>query len=157
MAIGDFDFLTGRWAVHHRRLTEPLDPACAEWSEFDGTSEVIPIMAGAGNIDRLFVPEPTDGDAPFEAVTLRLYNPQSGTWRIWWSSSRFPGVLDVPVEGAFTGGVGVFECADTLGGKPALIRFRWTADPRAPRWEQYFSWDAGRTWLLNWVMTFTRA
>lgn len=156
MATSDFDFLHGSWAVQHRKLSNPLDPDCDQWREFDGTSEVTPIMDGAGNVDRLFVPNPTDGGAPFEALTLRLYHPPSRTWRIWWTSSRFPGVLDVPVEGAFADGLGLFECADTLGGKPALVRFRWTADPVAPRWEQYFSWDEGQAWLLNWVMTFNR-
>jgi hypothetical protein len=152
----DFDFFTGAWAVHHRKLTDPLDPGCSEWVEFDGTSDATSIMDGAGNVDRLFVPEPADGGVPFEAMTLRLYNPESRTWRIWWTSSRNPGVLDVPVEGTFTDGSGVFECADTLGGKPALVRFEWTTDPHAPQWEQYFSWDDGRTWQLNWVMSFSR-
>lgn len=152
----DFDFLAGAWSVHHRKLTDPLDPACTSWVEFDSTCQVTPIMDGAGNIDRLFVPEPTDGGAPFEALTLRLYQPESDIWRIWWTSSRFPGALDVPVEGSFADNIGRFECADTLGGRPAIVRFRWSADPCSPRWEQYFSWDAGSTWQQNWVMTFSR-
>jgi hypothetical protein len=156
MTTHDFDFFAGSWAVHHRKLTDALDPSCSKWTEFDGTSEATPIMDGAGNIDRLFVPEPGDGGAPFEALTLRLYHPQSQTWSIWWTSSRYPGILDVPVVGSFTDGRGIFECADTLGGKPALVRFLWTADPHTPKWEQYFSWDDGQSWQVNWVMTFAR-
>ena len=36
------------------------------------------------------------------------------------------------------------------------MRFVWKADPIAPRWEQFFSVDAGKTWESNWVMEFTR-
>src|SRR5207244_8679775 len=46
----DFDFLFGRWRVHHRRLRERL-AGCNEWQEFDGTSVAQPILGGLGNID----------------------------------------------------------------------------------------------------------
>ena len=41
----DFDFLFGRWRVHHRRLRERL-AGCNEWQEFDGTSVAQPILNG---------------------------------------------------------------------------------------------------------------
>lgn len=37
------------------------------------------------------------------------------------------------------------------------VRFEWTRPHSdAPRWEQAFSPDGGRTWETNWVMNFTR-
>jgi hypothetical protein len=153
----DFDFVYGRWVVHNRKLTDVTDPACHEWVEFDATSEAYPILDGFGHVDRMYVPAEADG-GPFEGFTLRLFNPQSRTWRIWWSSTRLPGVLDTPVEGRFHDGRGVFECDQEINGRPVKVRFEWlTDDPGSPRWQQSFSYDAGHTWTLNWIMRLTRA
>lgn len=152
---GDFDFVFGRWAVHNRKLRDVTDPGCDQWVEFDAVSEVSPVLSGIGHIDQMSVPEPADGP-PFEGFTLRLYDPGDQTWRIWWSSTRFPGVLDTPVVGRFDGGHGVFEASDTIGGRPALVRFEWFADPGRPRWQQSFSYDGGASWTMNWTMLFTR-
>ena len=101
--------------------------------------------------------EPADGGPPFVGFTLRLFDPRDDTWRIWWSSTRAPGVLDTPVEGRFDGDRGVFEAADTIGGRAALVRFEWLRDqPERPLWQQSFSYDGGTTWTLNWQMFFSR-
>jgi hypothetical protein len=152
----EFDFVFGRWVVHNRKLRDVGDPSCEEWLEFDATSEVSPIVAGHGHIERMFVVNPPDGES-FEGFTLRLFQPATGTWRIWWSSSRAPGVLDPPVEGRFDGDHGVFECEDEIAGHPVVVRFEWLRpDPEAPRWQQSFSYDGGESWKLNWVMEFRR-
>ena len=44
---GDFDFIVGRWNVHHRRLRERLK-GCADWDEFDGTTEDRSIVGRIG-------------------------------------------------------------------------------------------------------------
>ena len=151
-----FDFIFGTWHVRNRKLVDVADPACDAWVEFDATSEAFPILGGYGHVDRMYVTSPTDGD-PFEGFTLRLYDTESGSWKIWWSSTRSRGVLDPPVVGRFDDAHGVFECEDEIGGKAALVRFEWLAEDRdAPRWRQSFSYDAGRTWKLNWVMELTR-
>jgi hypothetical protein len=150
-----FEFIYGSWNVHNCKLRNVADPACEEWVQFDAASEVSPILQGIGHIDRMDVPHPSDGD-PFEGFTLRLYDPSSETWSIWWSSTRSPGHLDPPVVGKFVGGCGTFECDDVIGEHSVKVRFEWRADGEAPTWRQSFSYDEGATWKLNWEMTFTR-
>jgi hypothetical protein len=151
-----FDFIYGRWNVHNtRKLRDNTDPHCDDWVEFAGTSEAVPILDGIGHIDRIRVPEPPDGPA-FEGMTLRLYDPAEQLWRIWWSSTRVPGRLDPPMAGGFESDHGAFFGADVVSDHPIRLRFDWYADVTSPRWEQRFSFDAGTTWALNWVMTFTR-
>ena len=153
----DFDFIFGQWSVRNRKLVDVTDRACDEWVEFDAVSQVSPILSGFGHIDSMSVAAPADGGAPIEGFTLRLFDPSDETWRIWWSSTRVPGVLDTPVAGRFDGSHGVFESSDTIGGLPALVRFEWLVDrPDQPQWQQSFSYDDGRTWALTWVMLFTK-
>jgi hypothetical protein len=151
----DFDFLYGTWTFHLRRLRVSTDPDSTEWLESEGTSEAFPILDGLGNIDRLWMPA-ADGADAFEGCTLRLYDPASDTWRIWWVSTRAPGVLDEPVVGRFDGGRGTFECDDVVSGVAVRVRYTWYADPDEPRFEQSFSRDGGDTWWVNWVTTQRR-
>jgi hypothetical protein len=152
---GDFDFLLGSWRVHNRRLRNPLDPNCANWDEFGSTASAEPIFGGLGNIDHIWC-EPSGYQPAFEGFTLRLFDPGTTTWRIWWSSSLQPGHLDPPVEGGFRDGVGTFVGDDVLAGTPVVVRFTWTQDALAPVWEQGFSYDGGETFVHNWTMSFSR-
>lgn len=151
----DFDFLYGRWHVRNRKLRDNTDPNCDEWVEFDATSEAYPVLDGVGHLDRIEVPEAPDGP-PFQAVTLRLFDPADGIWRIWWSSTRAPGRLGPPLAGRFDGEHGVFFGDDVVDGREIRLRFDWYADPAAPRWEQRFSFDGGVSWIHNWVMNLSR-
>jgi hypothetical protein len=150
-----FEFIYGTWTVHNRKLRNVADPACEEWVEFEASSDVFPILEGIGHVDRMYVPQPSDGD-PFEGFTLRLFDPSTETWSIWWSSTRSPGQLEPPVVGQFVNDLGTFECDDVVGGYAVKVRFTWQADEMAPTWRQSFSYDSGSTWKLNWEMTFTR-
>lgn len=153
----DFDFVYGTWNVHNTKLRDTTDPTCDEWVEFGATSEVFPILHGYGHIDRMVVPDPPDGE-PFEGFTLRLFDPDTERWSIWWSSTRTPGRLDVPVEGAFDGTHGTFECDDVVAGREVRVRFEWRSDDaQAPEWRQSFSEDGGASWSTNWIMRFTPA
>jgi uncharacterized protein YndB with AHSA1/START domain len=151
----DFDFIFGKWQVHNHKLRDVTDPDCTEWVDFDATSEAYPVLGGLGHVDRMFVPEPPDGP-PFEGFTLRLFDPATEIWRIWWSSTRAPGRLDTPVEGRFDGNAGVFTCRDQIAGQPVDVRFEWTADPSRPTWRQSFRRDGDQGWRLNWQMDLTR-
>lgn len=151
----DFDFLIGRWRVHHRRLRERL-AASQHWEEFDGTCAMQPLLGGQANIDDNLLHLP--GGA-YRAASLRSFDPQARQWSIWWLDSRDPHSLGVPVVGGFDGqGAGAFYASDSLDGRPIRIRFRWTGTRTAsPQWEQAFSPDAGQTWEINWTMVFARA
>src|SRR5438309_316932 len=94
----DFDFIYGRWNIHNRSLRDRTDANCNEWVEFPSTSEAFPVLDGVGHIDRIDVRQPPDG-APFQGMTLRLFDPTDDTWRIWWTSTRVPGRLDPPMAG----------------------------------------------------------
>lgn len=152
----DFDFVFGHWAVHHHKLADVTDRDRTDWIDFDGVGEARPVLGGLGNVDTVSATLP--GGDSFEGMTLRLYDPGADLWRIWWSSTRQPGVLDPPVAGRFRDGRGVFLGEDEIGGKPALVRYLWSAiTPTSARWEQDFSFDGGATWdPVNWIMTFTR-
>ena len=52
---------------------------------------------------------------------------------------------------------GEFYGLDDDDGRPVEVRFVWTRlGPDSARWEQWFSYDAGRSWEMNWTNTLTR-
>jgi hypothetical protein len=149
----DFAFQTGSWRVRHRKLRRRL-AGSKEWFEFEGRCEAWEIMGGDGNIDDHFLDDPAGA---YHAATFRRADPDTGEWLIWWADGRCAG-LDPPMRGAFDGGIGLFYGHDRLEGRPIDLRFVWSReDPDAPRWEQAFSADGGRSWETNWIMHFTRS
>jgi len=152
--LHDFDFLFGKWNVHHRKLKERLADN-DEWIEYDGTCEAHPIMDGFGNVDD------NVNDLPgnrYRAATMRAYDAASGTWAIWFLDGRTPGAnIDPPVKGRFVDGVGSFYSNEQFNGRPIVVRYQWShASPDTAHWEQAFSPDAGKTWEVNWRMDFER-
>ena len=147
----DFDFLEGSWHVHNRKLNQRLTN-CQEWTEFEATGTLRKILQGFGNIDDFITA--FDGK-PFEGMSLRIFNPQTKLWAIYWSdTSRY--TLDKPVYGSFDGDLATFYCFDVFNGKEILVKFQWDkSDPAKPVWSQAFSPDNGKTWEWNWYMTFT--
>jgi hypothetical protein len=149
----DFDFLHGSWRIHNRYLKRRLQQSSA-WIEFDAQSETQPLLNGLGQLDRYNAVR--DG-AAVEGVTLRLFNPETGEWSLHWADTVRPGVLQPPMIGRFKGDVGEFFGDEMVDGKKVLCRFHWSrAKADAPRWEQAFSNDGGKTWETNWIMTLTR-
>jgi hypothetical protein len=148
----DFDFLVGQWRVHHHRLK----PDSQEWVDFEGTCNNRKLMDGGANMEEHALNAPYGA---YRAIALRAYDPKTRQWAIWWLDGRYPsGPLDPPVKGRFENGVGTFFSDGTIGGKPAHTRFIWLhITPTSARWEQAYSFDAGKTWETNWIMTFTRA
>jgi hypothetical protein len=154
----DFDFFLGEWRVRNRKLADPLaeGPDSRTWLEFEATAKAEPILVGLGNYNTYSAPG-FPGYPGFHGFALRLFDPQTGVWRIWWASTIGRGQLDTPVVGQFGDGEGRFGCDDLLGGRAAKVRFDWKdITPSSARWEQSFSFDDGRTFDTNWIMEFTR-
>lgn len=148
----DFDFLLGKWAIAHRRLKRRL-AGDREWQEFPGVCEARAIVGGLANVDDNAIALPAGA---YRASTLRVFDPATAQWSIWWIDGRSPG-LRAPVRGRFADGIGVFLGEDAHEGRAILVRFVWSAiTERSARWEQAFSADGGASWETNWVMSFAR-
>jgi hypothetical protein len=148
----DFDFIVGRWNVHHRRLRERLKGS-TEWDEFDGTTEDRSFVGGLGNIGEASL---TLNGAPLVATSMRLFDPQTRQWSVYFTNS-VQGVLSPPMTGGFAQGRGEFYAQEPFEGKNIFSRLIWSdITPTACRWEQAFSTDGGRIWETNWIMELTR-
>ena len=113
-----FDFFVGSWRqTDRKRVGAPLVEGDTEWVEFASHTEAVPILGGLGNVDTFDAPE-FPGRPGFKGFSLRLFEPETGLWRIWWASTIGNGHLDPPVVGRFSNGIGLFECDDLVDGVP---------------------------------------
>lgn len=148
----DFDFFEGKWKLHNKKLTSRLTH-CTEWIEFESTQEMYRMLLGIGNIDNFLA---TFDGQPFEGMSLRLFNPKTKLWSIYWADSN-EGKLESPVSGSFENNIGHFITKDTFNEKNILVAFRWDARNKdKPVWSQAFSDDDGKTWEWNWYMYMER-
>jgi hypothetical protein len=149
----DFDFEMGSWKIHLKRLMHPLTGA-NDWVEFDGTSITRKVWDGRANLEEF----ETDGaTGHIEGVTLRLYNPQSHQWSIYWGTSK-DGALSLPATvGEFKNGRGEFYDQESWHGRVIFVRYVWSEiTPDSAHFEQSFSTDGGKTWEVNWITDQTR-
>jgi len=148
----DFDFELGTWKTHVKRLVKPLTGSTT-WVEMNGVTTVKPVWGGRANLVEL------EADGPgghFRGLSLRMFNPGTQTWSLNFANAA-DGTMTIPTVGKFKDGRGEFFNADTLGGKPILVRFVITPlSPTSIRFEQAFSTDQGKTWEVNWIATDTR-
>jgi hypothetical protein len=148
----DFDFFEGKWLLRNKKLTSRLTQ-CTDWIEFESTQEMYRVLNGLGNIDNFLA---TFNGEPFEGMTIRLFNPKTKLWSIYWADSN-EGKLDPPVQGSFENNIGHFFTKDIFNGKNILVVFRWDArDKENPVWSQAFSEDKGKSWEWNWFMYMSR-
>jgi hypothetical protein len=107
----DFDFELGTWKVHLKRLLHPLTGSTT-WVEFDGTSVTRKVWDGRAELEEF----ETDGaGGHIEGLTLRLYNPQTRQWGLYWANSKAGTMGGPPNIGKFKDGRGEFFCRDTFG------------------------------------------
>jgi hypothetical protein len=136
----DFDFEIGKWKTHLKRLLKPLTGSSI-WVQYDGTTTVSPIWGGRANLVELEVDGPK---GHIEALSLRLYNPESHQWSLNFSNSA-GGTMATPTIGEFKGGQGEFIDQKTFGSRMILVRFVITPiSPTEVHFEQSFSDDAAR-------------
>ena len=153
----DFDFSIGTWQTHISRRLHPLSGS-DQWADYVGSSIVRPIWHGRASLGE------TDADGPaghLEALSLRLYNPESRQWNLYYASSggttSTPAALTVPTIGEFNHGRGEFFDTELFHGRNILVRNVWSdISPQSIRFEQAFSQDGGRTWEVNWIAVDTR-
>jgi hypothetical protein len=151
----DFDFLFGDWDFHLRRLLRPLSGS-NEWAEYSGTLQCRPLAGGKANVDEVSLVNAKDGTR-IDGLTLRLYDPDTHEWALYWANARTGVLAPSPQRGKFVDGRGEFLDRDTFDGKPIVVRYVWsdiTAD--SAHFEQSFSPDDGQTWEANWVTDQTR-
>jgi hypothetical protein len=143
----DFDFELGSWNIHLKRLADRL-AGSHTWIEFDGTSVTRKIWGGRSQIEEF---ETDSSTGHIEGLTLRLYNPQTRQWSLYWANSK-DGIMAPPQIGQFKDGVGEFYAQDDWKGKMVIVRFLWTnTTTNQPHFEQSFSDDGGKTWEVNWI------
>lgn len=143
----DFDFEIGTWKTHLKRLLHPLTGSTT-WVEYGGTSTVRKVWKGRANLVELAV----DGPAGhIEALSLRLYNPESHQWSLNFANSA-GGTMATPSVGEFNNGRGEFIDQEALGPRMILVKFVISrVSPTACHFEQSFSDDGGKSWELNWI------
>lgn len=148
----DFDFHTGTWQTHLKRLLRPLTGSTT-WVEYEGTTVVRKVLDGRANLVELVA----DGPAGhFEGLSLRLYNSESRQWSLNFSGIG-SGALAPPAIGEFKNGRGEFYNQEMLDGRPILVRFVISdITPTSCRFEQSYSDDWGKTWETNWIAIDTR-
>jgi hypothetical protein len=152
MTTGNFDFLVGSWTSVQRRLVKPLSGS-DEWTESRATTQAWQVFGGAANVDEVHFP-----DWGFSGLSVRLLDPATREWSIYWVSSRNGELQLPPVVGRFSDGVGTFYSDEDYEGRAIRVRYRWSdITATSARWEQAFSVDGGQTWETNWTADLTRS
>lgn len=151
----DFDFLVGSWKFHLKRLKQRL-AGSTEWVEFDGTTVCRKVLDGRAEVEEMNV-ESAGKHIQIQGLALRLYNPQSHQWSIYWANAA-DGVLEQnPMVGQFSNGRGEFYNQQIYEGRAIYARFVWSdVTTNSPHFEQSFSADGGKTWETNWITDQTR-
>ena len=151
----DFDFEIGSWKIHLSRLKDRL-AGSKEWVQFDGTSVTRKVWGGRSNLEEFETDSPT---GHIEGLTLRVYNPQTHQWSIYWANSKGSdlGQLMIPMVGEFKNGRGEFYDQETWKGRSVYVRFIWSkVTPNSAHFEQAYSADGGKTCEVNWITDQTR-
>ena len=151
----DFDFEQGSWNIHLKKLLHPMTGSTT-WVEFDGTSKTRKVWGGRSNLEEFETDSPT---GHIEGLTLRVYNPQTHQWSIYWANSKDPdlGQTIIPMVGEFKDGRGEFYDQELWKGRSVYVRFIWSKmTPNSAHFEQAFSTDGGKTWEVNWITDQTR-
>jgi hypothetical protein len=151
----DFDYAVGTWHIHLKRLKKRL-VGSTEWIDLDGTVACRKILDGKAEVEEMNV-ESADKAMHIQGLAVRLYNPKSHQWSIYWGDAS-DGVMEQnPMVGQFTDGRGEFYNQQMFEGRAVYARFTWTGmTTNTPHFEQAFSADGGKTWETNWITNQTK-
>jgi len=149
----DFDFEFGSWTTTLRMQPHPLQNS-KDWVTYAGTSVVRKVWNGRANLGEL---EVSSGTKHIEAMTIRIYDPRSQMWKIYFATAQ-AGVEATPTVGRFENGRGEFYDTEEYNGKAVKVRFVFShITATSFEFVQSFSADGGKTWLPNWIATFKRS
>jgi hypothetical protein len=148
----DFDFNTGVWHTHIRRILDPLSGATHS-IELNGTVTVRKVWDGRALLEEI----ETDGpNGHWEGLSLFLYNPAARQWSQNFVNSKV-GQLTTPLIGSFTNGRGELFGEDTIDGRSILVRGVWSdIKPDSHTYEESYSADGGKTWARAFIANKTR-
>lgn len=152
----DFDYLLGSWKIHLKKLVHPLSGGASEWVEYDGTTVCRKVWDGRAELEEFSVAN-REKNLHIEGLALRLYNPDSHQWSIYWATPKSGAIGGPPVVGEFRGGRGEFYDQEPFNGRQIYTRYVWTnTTTQAPHFEQQYSDDGGKTWETNWITEQTK-
>jgi hypothetical protein len=144
----DFDWEIGSWTTELKRLRRPLTGS-NEWVSYSGTTRVAKVWGGKANLVELEVGGPS---GRLQALSLRLYNPESRQWSLNFSNSAAGVISFPPAVGEFRNGRAEFYDQELLGARAILVRFVISRiTPDSAHFEQAYSDDGGKTWETNWI------
>jgi hypothetical protein len=151
----DFDWIFGTWNGKLKRLQKPLTGSTT-WVEYDCKQVTKRVFGGRAVMDE-FTADSVEGHVHLEGLTIRLYNPESREWSIYWANMKNGALAMPPTVGRFQNGRGEFFDHEELEGRPIVVRYIWPdITPNSARFEQSFSPDDGKTWEVNWISTISR-
>ena len=151
----DFDFLVGAWKIHLKQLKRPLTGS-NEWVEFDGTVVCKKVWDGKAEIEEFSV-DSQETNTHILGLALRLYNPASHQWSIYWANAAKGSIGGPPVVGEFKDGSGEFYDQEEINGRVIFTRYAWSkVNSSSPHFEQAYSDDGGKTWEVNWITEQTK-
>jgi hypothetical protein len=106
----DFDPLLGNFNFRLHYMLHPLT-STPDWTDMNGPGACYKVWDGRAQLDTIELDSSSGGH--IEGLTLRLYDRESGQWRLYWANNRI-GRLDPPQIGDFLNGHGDFYTTDTL-------------------------------------------
>lgn len=137
----DFDFNTGVWRTHIRRLSHPFSGS-ADGVEMTGTVTVRKVWNGRAQLEEIEADGP---DGHWQGATLFLYNPQAHQWSQTYFDSKAP--VPSTTVGSFGNARGELYAQDTYAGRSILVRGTWSdIAANSHRYEEAYSQDGGKTW-----------
>ena len=146
---GEFDFLSGEWAISHRQLRSSNPDV---WDTFEGEATCWSILDGTVSIEELRIPSRN-----FSGMGLRMLDQQKQLWSDFWVNARTGAFLAPGVVGGFADGRGVFISDESEADQRILVRGTWDSITTSScRWQQATSRDGGQTWDTNWSMAWSR-
>jgi hypothetical protein len=152
----DFDFDTGTWYTHIKRILDPFASNSGS-VELDGTVTVRKVWGGKAELEEVEVDGPK---GHWEGLSLLLYNPSAHQWSQSYANSK-AGMLSASTStvGRFKDGQGVLVGQDsTTYDYTILVKVVYSdIKPDSHQYQEWYSNDGGTTWALSFTANLTRS